>query len=211
MSGFLAVNTVSGVLQRVIATACGDDPVTSPLVSLPADISLDNPKETAGQSAFRVSLWLYQIVENEYLKNAPAPHGPERQGGRVPPLALDLAYLLTPFTGTAVTDQVVLGKIMQILHENASLYIRDTLNGVVDEIRVVLCRLPLQEITNVWQALSEPYRLSVCYLVRVVRIDGELLEESVPVIEVTTGLAPAVPPGAVRSAGADSAEGVVVR
>ena len=76
-----------------------------------------------------------------------------------------------------------------MLHDNASIYVRDALNLVVDEIRVILCRLPLEEVTRIWEALQEPYRLSVCYLVRVIRIDSTQLDESAPILDITTGLA----------------------
>jgi hypothetical protein len=37
----------------------------------------------------------------------------------------------------------------------------------------VLCRLTLEELTRIWEALREPYRLSVAYQVRVTHIDSE--------------------------------------
>ena len=52
-----------------------------------------NPTETARDTANRLSLWLYQITENEFLKNQP----PTRVSGsehRRPPLAINLCYLL---------------------------------------------------------------------------------------------------------------------
>lgn len=190
MSGYLAINAVSGVLQRIIADACGKDNMTKLLVKEDRDISLANPTETAQHSDLHLSLWLYRITENEFLKNVPAPPESDRNARRIPPLAVDLSYLVTPFTDKAENDQVLLGKVMQVLHDNGSIYVRNLLNSVVEEIRVVFCRMPLEEVTRIWEALQEPYRLSVCYLVRVIRIDSTRLDESTPVIEMTTGLAP---------------------
>jgi Pvc16 N-terminal domain len=123
------------------------------------------------------------------MKNVPAPLEPVRGQHRPAPLALDLSYLVTPFTNSGENDQVLMGKTMQVLHDNACVYVRDQLNAVVDEIRVVFCRLPLEEVTRIWEALQEPYRLSVCYLVRVIRIDSTQLDESAPVLEIATGQA----------------------
>lgn len=189
MSGHLALNAVSGVLRDLVVQACADDPVLGALIRVRGDVSLDNPTETAAHSHQRISLWLYRITENEFLKNLPAP-----EPGKVPSLAIDLHYLVTPFTGNAENDQVLLGRVMQALSENSSVYVARPADTVVEEIRVVLCRLPLEEVTRIWEALQEPYRLSVCYLVRVVRIDAERLRGDTPVREVTTGTGTEVAP-----------------
>jgi hypothetical protein len=149
-----------------------------------------------------LSLWLYRITENEFLKNLPPQTEPDRRIRRGSPLALDLLYLITPFTSSGENDQLLLGKTMQVLHDNASIYVRDPLNDVVDEIRLILCRLPLEEVTRIWEALQEPYRLSVCYLVRSIRIDSTQLDESAPILDITTGLAPLVDAPTAESASA---------
>jgi hypothetical protein len=200
MSGYLAVNTVSRALRRILATAFEADPMVNSLVGGERGIVFSNPTETARDPAKHLSLWLYRITENEFLKNVPAPELPGHRQSRVPPMALDLAYLVTPFTSSGENDQVLMGKTLQVLHDNAIVYVRDRLNDVVDEIRVVFCRLPLEEVTRIWEALQEPYRLSVCYLVRVVRIDSTVLDDESVVLEVTSGLTPVADPAEVRTA-----------
>jgi hypothetical protein len=190
MSGYLAVNTVSRALRRILAAAYNADPMVNALVNGENGIVFSNPTETARDPAKHLSLWLYRITENEFMKNLPAPAEANRRQQRPSPLALDLSYLVTPFTSSGENDQVLLGKTMQVLHDNSSVYVRDQLNVVVDEVRVVFCRLPLEEVTRIWEALQEPYRLSVCYLVRVIRIDSTQLDDNTPVVEITTGLAP---------------------
>jgi hypothetical protein len=190
MSGYLAINTVSRAVRRILAVAYDADLTVGPLVGGEAGIVFSNPTETAQDPSHRLSLWLYRITENEFLKNMPPQIEPDRRLRRGSPLALDLLYLITPFTSSGENDQLLLGKTMQILHDNASIYVRDPLNDVVDEIRLILCRLPLEEVTRIWEALQEPYRLSVCYLVRSVRIDSTQLDENAPILDITTGLAP---------------------
>ena len=190
MSGYLAVNTVSRALRRILAAAYDADPMVNSLVNGENGIVFSNPTETARDPSKHLSLWLYRITENEFMKNLPAPAEPNRRQSRPSPLALDLSYLVTPFASSGENDQVLLGKTMQVLHDNGSIYVRDQLNLVVDEVRVVFCRLPLEEVTRIWEALQEPYRLSVCYLVRVIRIDSTQLDENAPVVDITTGLAP---------------------
>jgi hypothetical protein len=186
MSGYLAVNTVSRALRRILATAFVADPMVNSLVGGEEGIVFSNPTETAQDPAKHLSVWLYRITENEFVKNMPAPPEPDPRHGRISPLALDLSYLITPFTTSGENDQVLLGKSMQVMHDNGIVYVRDQLNDVVDEIRVVFCRLALEEVTRIWEALQEPYRLSVCYLVRVVRVDSTRLDEAPPVLEVTS-------------------------
>jgi len=177
-------------MRRILAAAYDADPMVNTLVNGENGIVFSNPTETARDPAKHVSLWLYRITENEFMKNLPAPAEPNGRQQRPSPLALDLSYLVTPFTSSGENDQVLLGKTMQVLHDNASVYVRDQLNMVVDEVRVVFCRLPLEEVTRIWEALQEPYRLSVCYLVRVIRIDSTKLDENAPVVDITAGLAP---------------------
>ena len=198
MSGYLAVNMVSRALRRILVAAYEADPMVNSLVGGEDGVVFSNPTETARNPAKHLSLWLYRITENEFMKNIPAPVEQDRHSRRISPLALDLSYLVTPFTNSGENDQVLLGKTMQVLHDNGSVYIRDRLNDVVDEVRVVFCRLPLEEVTRIWEALQEPYRLSVCYLVRVIRVDGIRVDETSPVLEVTAGLAPVAAPTTVE-------------
>lgn len=136
-------------------------------------IVLLNPTETAKETSNRLSLWLYQITENEFVKNQPAirANGPET--AMPPPLALNLFYLLTPFAPSGESDHLLLGKAMRVFYDNAIVLLRDPVENVAEELRIVLSRLTLEELTRVWEALREPYRLSVGYLVRVARVDSD--------------------------------------
>ncbi|MFN8451296.1 MAG: Pvc16 family protein [Anaerolineae bacterium] len=83
--------------------------------------------ETAKNSSHKLSIWLYQVTENEFLKNQP----PLRVNGtddrqRQPPLALNLYYLVTPFTGESMMDYLLLGKTMQVFYENAIIPLRSS-------------------------------------------------------------------------------------
>jgi hypothetical protein len=39
---------------------------------------------------------------------------------------------------------------------------------------VDLCQFSLEELTRIWNALSQPFRLSVCYEVRIVLVDSTI-------------------------------------
>jgi hypothetical protein len=153
-----------------------------------AEIVFTNPKETRRSSSQKLSLWLYRVTEDEFLKNQPMERaGVNRINGadsdrtrtdRVAPLALNLFYLLTPMASLSNPTEVdsdlsVLGQVMHALYDNAIIQLRSPAENVAEELRIILCRLTLEELTRVWEALQEPYRLSVCYQVRVVRIDSD--------------------------------------
>jgi hypothetical protein len=141
----------------------------------------------------RVNLFLYQVVENGYLKNQeilgrghPGTYGH-------PPLSLDLRYLVTVFgsrMGGTFLDETpahqLLGSAMQVLNDNAlitgalvtrrppagRLILDPALRDESEAIKVTLHPLGLEELYNVWTALELSYRLSVAYEVSVVQIES---------------------------------------
>jgi hypothetical protein len=82
---------------------------------------------------------------------------------------------MTPLLKAPRDQQIVLGKILQILYDRPTLEGPDlsgTLATSGDVVRVVFNTVPLQEVSWVWQALETPYRLSVTYTVRVTLLDS---------------------------------------
>ncbi len=71
MSSYMVLSRVSEELRRILWEAYNADPVVQPIVGSEAAIVFSNPTETARDSANRLSIWLYQITENEFLKNQP--------------------------------------------------------------------------------------------------------------------------------------------
>jgi len=187
MSNFLAIQAVSEALRDVLWEQYVADPVIRPIVGSQAAISFKNPTETARDSANRLSFWLYHVTENEFVKNRPLVRGPEPGSLRIPPMAVNLYYLVTPFAQTGEADQMLLGKTIQTMYDNAIILLRRTTgpaeDWITEELRVVFCRLTLEELTRVWEALREPYRLSVCYEVRVTRVDSQRILDHARVIE----------------------------
>ena len=173
MSDYSVVAQVSQVLRRILAEAFIRDPVINQFITNDSEIVFDNPTQTAQNTANKLSLWLYQINENEFVKNQPMMAGTQNDTVRAPPLALNLYYLLTPFGPSGVADHLILGSAMRVLYDNATVLLRDPVAQIAEELRVVFCRLTLEELTRIWEALREPYRLSVCYQIRVARVDSQ--------------------------------------
>ena len=174
MSEFMVVHEVSQALRDLLWRDFQNTSTIKDLVGPIENVVFANPTDTAREAANRLSIWLHQISENEFVKNQP----PVRLNGgsaEIPPLALDLFYLVTPFVGTGSSEQnnhMLLGRVMQVFYDNATILLRRDDPRVAEELRIVFCKLSLEELTRIWEALQEPYRLSVCYRVSVTRIDS---------------------------------------
>ncbi|HWX30114.1 MAG TPA: DUF4255 domain-containing protein [Steroidobacteraceae bacterium] len=187
MSSYLVIAAVSEALRRVLWSEFEPDAVIRPIVGSEAAIVFRNPTETARDAANRLSLWLYHINENEFLKNQALARGNGPETQQFPPLALNLFYLITPFAPSGEADHMLLGKTMQVLYDNATILLSDPANNVFEELRVVLCNLPLDQLSRVWDALREPYRLSICYEIRVTRVNSQRMIANARVVERNAG------------------------
>ena len=192
MSDYGVLAAVSGALRGLLWEAYEPDAVINPIVGSEDAIVFSNPTVAAQDSANRLSLWLYQVCENEFLKNEP----PERANGdvlRFTPLPLNLNYLLTPMSSSGEADHLLLGKSMQVLYDNSIVLLRDPVSNVFEELHIVFARLSLEELTRIWESLQEPYRLSVAYQVRVARVDSLREQPAVRIVDRSVGYGPRPP------------------
>jgi hypothetical protein len=63
---------------------------------------------------------------------------------------------------------------MQALYDNGRTTLVNPVAQVAEDLSINLFRRTLDELSRVWEALQEPYRLSVCYQVRITRVDSTL-------------------------------------
>jgi hypothetical protein len=127
----------------------------------------------------RVNLFLFRIARNPQLENldwGPKPGAPDRLV--FPPLALNLYYLLTVFSTldpqTGLADaHGIMGEAMRVLHENAIIP-RDFLVGglLPGQIKVTLVSADIEELSKIWTALSQEFRLSAVYEISYVDISS---------------------------------------
>lgn len=168
MSGTNAILEASSALSNLIAT--GNPTMAGPV----GDIVLGPPQ--ADQGAARFSLWLYRVIENEFQKNVPPQRSADQADPtlRRAPLVLDLYYLLTPFGGTEDRRQERLGQSMQRVFAQPIVELAPGVpgpNAVREQLHIQLFRMALEELTRIWEALNQSFRLSVVYQVRFVRLD----------------------------------------
>ena len=139
-------------------------------------VTLHTPQEMVDQPAEGVSIWLYRVNrDEERLNDPPIRISPTEL--LPPPLPVRLHYLMTPITnptsGSPETEQLILGKILQVFHTTPVLRganLEAEFSGTEAELRLRLEPMSLEEITRVWEALEGSYQLSVSYEVTVVNI-----------------------------------------
>jgi uncharacterized protein DUF4255 len=171
----LAILEASKFLRHTLWLGLAADAVTKGHIgNAENNIVLSNPAQPVGANVTRsLSLWLYQVVINEHLRNTPKIRLDETHE-RYPPLSLNLWYLLTPSTGNDEGDQLVLGKAMQILYDRSVLVMQNApALGASQELHVYLAQRTIEEMAEVWEAMQQPYRLSVAYEVRAVSIQSQ--------------------------------------
>ncbi|MEJ2567459.1 MAG: DUF4255 domain-containing protein [candidate division WOR-3 bacterium] len=187
MGDFTVIGVTSDILKGLLFLNLKETFNTSFSIN---NIVLASPKEIEdkGIASVRLSLFLYQIVENAYVKNRPM----ENLGTgelKYPPLSLNFYYLITPYSDESqeTTDwdrYTILGKAMQTLYDNAILRgsaLLDVLKEVqhedyydqIDRICITLNPISLDDLTKIWNSLDTPMKLSVGYEVRVVMVESE--------------------------------------
>lgn len=152
----------------------GDDEVGSSFTS-ENNISLDSPADLAdANSDALISWYLYQVLPNAHMNNQDmVPIRNDQQ--QFPPVSLDLSFLLTPMSNSPQEDLVILGHAIQILAANSIVranFLNSDLRPMRPEVRITTNPVNLEELTRIWSAFNEPYRLSVCYQVQTVSIDS---------------------------------------
>jgi hypothetical protein len=188
MSDYTAIADVGDTLVELLRANMQD--------LIPADsIALVSPGEIEGKDNIRLSLFLYQVSENVYLKN----QGMENMGvskEKTPPLALDLYYMLTSYPSLGIQDRTertqeehsILGRAMQVLYDNPILtgsVLRGSIAAYDNELHVTITSMSLDDMSKIWSTFKEKsFRPSVCYLVTAVKIESSL-EKSI--VRVTGG------------------------
>jgi hypothetical protein len=152
-------------------------------------VSLRNAEEMTKRNEQGLSMWLYRVTRDEDRLNDP----PERLSPflqQQPPLPLRLHYLFTPVVDPATANNAevehsVLGKVLQSFYGHPLLTGADLsgdFSGTQTEIRARMEPMSLEDITRVWNALEQPYHLSISYEATLVLIDSEEFDPVSPVL-----------------------------
>lgn len=200
MDEFRVIGVISETLKELLTQNIGKSYLSFTI----DDITLKSPKDM--EDSHRLSLYLYHIVENPYMKNQPM----ERVNNnrlKYSPLSLNLYYLLTPNPKVKINDkdiatveiQQILGRAMQVLYDHSILegpdlktLLEPPVQDYVDfydkigQVRIILNSLSLDDLTKIWGALDTPLMLSAFYEVRVIMIESEREKEFTRIEEKST-------------------------
>ena len=202
MSDFKAIAGVSATLRTLLRDRMANQ---VPVTIAPPDV------QVSSATGRRVNLFLYQITENAHLKNQEIPGTGHPADYGHPPLSLDLHYLLTAY-GESEEDEgeahQVLGDAMRVFHDHALItdQLRQTrdaephqpvldpgLRGQFEQVKLCLEPIGLEDLSKVWTALTQPYRLSVAYKISVVQIESRRPRRiALPVLDLPRDAAPRV-------------------
>ena len=136
-------------------------------------IVFDSPAEIEPTGNPMLSVFLYQIIENGYLRNTSSePVDTDKM--RYPPLILDLHFIFTPYAKVKETELIIIEKLMQVLYDNSVLRGDMLKGGLIDagnrEIRVVN-NVKFDEINKLWERFpNKPFKLSASYILSPVRV-----------------------------------------
>ncbi len=172
------IHGASVSLQGHLRARLEAEPSLEAFANQVATVSLHTPEEMGELAEQGLSLWLYRVVRDEFQLNRPPTRvAPDRL--RRAPLPVRLHYLLTPImtvgngVGAPELEQLIVGKILEIFHDQPTLRGADLSGGLAGadvELTVRLETLSLEEITRVWDALERSYQLCLSYEVSLVPI-----------------------------------------
>ncbi len=180
MANYQAVFAVGDAMARYLNNAY--DPT---VIGFPCSFKLVSSAEIANEDTTKldktVSLYLHRITTDEHYRNVTVlPDQPYDQ----PVLYLDLHYLLSYWDAGAEgaeAEQKILTWTMQELQSNpimdqSVLGLSQSAPGwdSTDAVQLIPADLSLQDILDIWNGLGPNYRLSIGYVVRVVRVDQSI-------------------------------------
>lgn len=168
MATFRAIADVSEILRRTLDAGVQPIPascILHDLVTVPA-------------VGMTLTLTLYEIAEDPSARNKPDIRVVQNNQVTLQrsPTAMLLRYVITAWSGDVSSDQVILGRAVQTLYEHAIISGPDlagtSLVANDEAIAVTMIPQTIEDRTHVWRAYEKPYRLSINYEVRVVKIEA---------------------------------------
>jgi hypothetical protein len=169
------------------------DLLKTSLTDVAGRIALVSPKNPGTNL---LTLFLYKVLENPYLKNQDRALLPPKPDGTLteqsPPLTVDLYYLLTAYAGADILEaHRALSRAMRVLYDNGILRGSQLRSDVSSKgltadslLRVTLNPITIEDMTRIWSVFPDtPYEISVTYLVTPVPIESARQLTTAPVVD----------------------------
>jgi hypothetical protein len=190
MAGFMSLAATGKSIESMLNACFADaEPIEGKTTKAVLVRTEDFESGTAATEVLTqpaVSLFLYRIESNKTMRAAWSAVGSLEGTFHLP---LDLHFLLTAWAGNAEHEHQVLGRAMQCLEATP------ILSGPLlhppggwapnEAVQVILEELTTEALMRIFDSLAANFRLSVPYVARVVRIDGDGLAAPTVVTTVT--------------------------
>ncbi len=166
MSNYQVIGGVSATLRQLLLHGMEEE----------AEVTI-SPPDVESADPPRINLFLYRVEESASLKNQDLPGLAPGGGFGVPPLALELCYMLTAYAAedNDRAAQELLGDAMRALHETAIIprsQLDPSVRPLFESVRISFQPVTLDDLTKIWSATTKPMRTSVCYRVTAVQIES---------------------------------------
>lgn len=188
MASYTAIADVGSTLVSLLRDRTGDSIDD-------AEIALGSPGDEGAGDDFRLTVYLYDVRENEHLSNDRLrPESTGQPAGAA--LVLDLHYLLTAHpkkkqpntkrTTKSLDQHEVLGRALQIIADNAIVRTPDVDEDLAadEPLTTAITATDRRELLDLWGTFTEvPYQPSVPFVVSPVVIESEREVEPARVLE----------------------------
>jgi hypothetical protein len=181
MSNSRSVAAVTATLHALLDQGTRDNPTGTVVTTRPPD------KARSTITSNQLNVFLYHTALDAAWRNMDMPGQVRPNETGVPPLPLNLYYLLTAY-GENDEDALghwVLGRAMSIMHDHPVLSGDDIRRSLpagdlanfdlqfqAEGVRITFQPLSLSEMYNLWTTFQTQYRISAAYEVSVVLIDS---------------------------------------
>ena len=179
MSNALAIAAVTATLSSLLQNVNQGTGLSGvSITTKPPDKARDS------NNGNQINLFLYQVLPNGAWRNMDIPQRVRSGETAIPPLALNLFYMLTSYGegNDDVLGHRLLGHAMSILYDHPLLgapeiatalgSLNSELQNQVERVRITLQPLSVEEIFRLWSGFQTQYRISVAYEVAVVLIES---------------------------------------
>lgn len=203
MSSSTAIAAVTAVIAKILETGVKlNDDGSSDTEMTDLDVTTLPPgKARPGtKTSNQVNIFLYHVLPNAALRNRDLPRTVRPGESALPPLALNLQYLVTAY-GKGDNDRLahrIIGRSMRILSDYplvgvSQLFTPAEITGLLsgsglnlqpENVRITHLPLTLDELSKLWMMFQTDYRLSTAYQVSVVLIESmQPVRSTLPVLQ----------------------------
>lgn len=192
MSNELAIAAVTAALRTLLEIGIKgrDDSINDEqwndliVTTLPPDRARKDKEKN------QVNIFLYQTLPNAAFRNMDMPRQVRSGESSLPPLALNLNYLITAYGKENDIDDTLthrlLGKAMRILYDHPVLVASDLLTQIdiqnllsdsglglqPEHVRFTPISMSLEEMSKLWMIFQTQYRISAAYQAAVLLIES---------------------------------------